>query len=185
MARRLLPALGAIAVGMPASCSDSSDKEPVEPVFVVGEALGSEIAEAPNLTVLSGVLGDTGLMQMLNGVGSYTILAPEDAVFDRLGDGGAWLRQPEQRPIMAAILREHILPGYLTPEDIDAALDSSGSVEMQTMADHRLTFSQNGDGIRITGEDGATAHVSGAALRGSNGIAIPVNGLLKQVPPME
>ena len=84
---------------------------------------------------------------------------------------------------MVAILRDHIVPGYLTPEDIANAIeqDDDGSVEMKTMGDHTLTFTQEGETITVASEDGSTALFAGEALRASNGVAIPLDGVLKQV----
>ncbi|WP_126172057.1 fasciclin domain-containing protein [Altericroceibacterium xinjiangense] len=187
-ALRLATLLGAVALGGLGGCSDNDDESTIEkPVMAVvhsRETLAAEIAEAPQLQVLSDVLDDTGLMQLFNGVGSYTIFAPEDAVFVRLADQGTWLREPEQRPLIAAVLRDHIVPGYLTPDDIEAALVDKDMVEIQTMGDRTLRFTRDPSGILISTENGSVVRISGAAKQGSNGVAIPVTGLLKTVPPV-
>ncbi len=93
------------------------------------------------------------------------------------------LRTAEQRPALIAILRDHIVPGYPTPDDIAKAIaaDSDHSVAMRTMGDHTLTFTSDGGTIAVASEDGAKARFAGEALPASNGVAIPLDGVLKQV----
>ena len=43
----------------------------------------------------------------------------------------------------------------------------------------QLDVVRAGDAITVTGEDGATARFAGTALRARNGVAIPVDGVLK------
>jgi hypothetical protein len=77
------------------------------------------------------------------------------------------------------VLRDHIVPGYLTPADIKKAieLDGDGKVAMRTMAGHTLTFALAGDTITATGDDGKAVNFAGDALVARNGVAIPVGGL--------
>jgi uncharacterized surface protein with fasciclin (FAS1) repeats len=162
------------------SRDDAAEDEAAE---VSNETLAALIAEADDLSTVAGVIGDAGLAQVFDGAASYTLLAPRDSAFEALGEAGAELRSAEQRPAMVAILRDHIVPGYLTPQDIARAVEAAddGSVEMRTMGDHVVTFTGEGDAITVTAEDGATAKFAGEALHGSNGVAIPLDGVLREV----
>jgi uncharacterized surface protein with fasciclin (FAS1) repeats len=81
-----------------------------------------------------------------------------------------------------AVLRDHIVPGYLTPDDIGTAIDAQGGrVKVQTMGDHKLTFTREGKGYRVAAEDGSSAMIAGNATTASNGVAIPVDGVLKKL----
>jgi uncharacterized surface protein with fasciclin (FAS1) repeats len=150
---------------------------------VSDETLASVVEDADGLSTVSGVLGDAGLEQVFDGAAAYTLFAPQDAAFDALGEAGEELRTAEQRAAMVAILRDHIVPGYLTPDDIANAIEMAddGSVEMRTMGDRTLTFTGERDAITVTAEDGASARFAGDALRASNGVAIPLDGLLRKV----
>jgi uncharacterized surface protein with fasciclin (FAS1) repeats len=167
----------ACAILLAACSSEGEDSEgTVEPS---NQTLAEAIAGADGLSAVATALGDTGLAEVFDGAAAYTLLAPRDAVFDGLGEAGEALRTEDQRPAMVALLRDHIVPGYLTPQDIAKAieLDDDGRVAMKTMAGHILTFSSDGGTLTATGADGATARFSGDALLARNGVAIPVEGL--------
>lgn len=84
--------------------------------------------------------------------------------------------------MLTAVLRDHIVPGYLTPDDIGAAIDAQdGQVKVQTMGDHKLAFTRDGQGYRVTAEDGSSATIAGDTTTASNGVAIPVDGVLKKL----
>jgi len=176
--RRAPAALGAMAgVLLLAACADNDSKEAgAEPS---SKTLAALVAQADDLSVVSAALKDTGLAQVFDGVAAYTLLAPRDAAFASLGEAGETLRSPEQRPAMVAVLRDHIVPGYLTPADIAKAIeaDEDGKVAMKTMAGHTLTFASSDGTVTATGEDGATVRFAGDALLAGNGVAIPTDGL--------
>ena len=166
-----------------AACSGGNDAAEDAAAEPSNETLAGVVAGDEDLSTVSATLADAGLAQVFDGAAAYTLLAPRDAVFEQLGAAGETLRSAEQRPAMVAVLRDHIVPGYLAPEDIARAieLDSDGKVEMKTMAGHTLTFTSDDGTITATGADGATARFAGDALRASNGVAIPVDGLTVEV----
>jgi uncharacterized surface protein with fasciclin (FAS1) repeats len=173
-------ALTAVALALQGCSRDDAADETAE---ASDETLAALITEADGLSTVAGVIGEAGLAQVFDGAASYTLLAPKDSAFEALGGAGEELRSPEERPAMVAILRDHIVPGYLTPQDIAKAVEAAddGSVEMRTMGDHVVTFTGEGDTITVTAEDGATARFAGEALRGSNGVTIPLDGVLRKV----
>lgn len=177
--RPALASLAALALLALPACSKEEGNETLaaEPGE---ETLAEAISDADGLNTVASALGDTGLAEVFEGTGSYTLFAPNDAAFEALGEVGAALREPGQRAALAAVLRDHIVPGYLTPDDIETALESQrGSVVVETMGDQALTFSRADGGIRVTGENGASAMLAGDAVRAGNGVAIPLDGVLK------
>ena len=185
MAPRITLLAAVAATLMLPSCSGGTEEKGTGDAAaeVSSETLAKEVADADDLKVVSGALGDAGLASVFDSAAAYTIFAPQDAAFDALGDPGKQLREPEQRPALIAILRDHIVPGYLTPEDISNAIDVSDDkkVQMHTMGGHTLTFTSDGDTVTVTNEDGSSAQFAGNALRASNGVAIPLDGVLKKV----
>lgn len=184
--RRVLTALATGALLLQ-GCSNETEEAEGESAAVADETLAAVVADADELSVVSSALGDAGLSQVFDGAAAYTLLAPQDAAFEALGEAGEELRSEEQRPAMVAILRDHIVPGYLTPEDIGNAIeqDDDGKVEMRTVGAHTLTFAQDGDQIVVTSEDGATARFAGETLRSTNGVAIPLDGVLRKLEPAQ
>lgn len=143
--------------------------------------LAGAIGDAPGLTTVSGALAEAGLASVFDGPGSYTVLAPDDDAFARLGDAGKTLSEAEHRAELVAILRGHILPGHLTPDAIRKAIAAKkGPVTMTTLADGEVTFAASGDTISVTGEDGSKAAIDGEALVSSNGVVLPLDGFVKK-----
>jgi uncharacterized surface protein with fasciclin (FAS1) repeats len=175
----VLATAGALAL-QGCSGGDSAESEAPE---VSTATLAALIMEADGLSTVSGVIGDAGLAHVFDGAAAYTLLAPQDSAFEALGEAGEELRSDEQRAAMVAILRDHIVPGYLTPEDIGKAIEAAddGNIQMRTMGDHVLTFTGDEDAITVSAEDGATARFAGEPLLGSNGVAIPLDGVLRKV----
>ncbi len=179
-------AIGAAIALLPlAACSDSSGKADGDKAAASapsGDTLAEAMSKQESLSTLGAALRDTGLSQLFDNAGSYTIFAPTNDAFAKLGDAGKALRQPDQRAVLAAVLRDHIVPGYLTPDDIGAAIDAQGGrVKVQTMGDHQLTFTRDGEGYRVVAEDGSSAAIAGKATTAGNGVAIPLDGVLKQL----
>lgn len=175
--KSLLCALAAGSMFAIAACG-SGKTETAE----TGEEIGSQtlaalVEDHDELSTTAEILGDTGLQNVFDGNAPYTIFAPTDEAFAALDiplDG------EEAQAARVAILREHIVPGFLTREDIVGAIESGGgSVEMQTMGSNTLTFSGDGDTLLITSSDGTEARVAGAGLSGINGSVFPLDGVLK------
>jgi uncharacterized surface protein with fasciclin (FAS1) repeats len=183
--RVTLAIAAAIALVPLAGCSKGSDKADAGRAATASPAsdtLAAALSKQDNLSTLSGALKDTGLSQVFDDSGSYTIFAPNNTAFAKLGDAGKALRQPDHKAILTAVLRDHIVPGYLTPDDIGTAIDAQGGrVKVQTMGNHKLTFTREGDGYHVAGEDGSTALIAGDAVTASDGVAIPLDGVLKKL----
>lgn len=170
-----------------AGCGDS-DKGVDETSASTGNAgqrtLASAIGNAPGLTTISGALSEAGLAGVFDGPGSYTVLAPDDDAFAKLGDDGRTLTDAERRAELVAVLRGHILPGHLTPDAIRKAIArENGPVTVRNLADGSVTFAASGDAITVSGADGAKAAIDGEALVASNGVVLPLDGLIKKAEP--
>ena len=185
--RRSIAVAAALALAPLAACSDSSKQSETgasQTPKSDSDTLAEALSKQSDLSNLSKALRDTGLSQVFDNSGSYTIFAPTNAAFGKLGDAGKALMQQDRRPVLTAILRDHIVPGYLTPEDIGTAIDAQGGrAKVQTMGDHKLSFTREGKGYQVTAEDGSTATIAGEAVTASDGVAIPVDGFLKKPSP--
>ncbi|WP_296818936.1 fasciclin domain-containing protein [Brevundimonas sp.] len=147
---------------------------------------GTGMAEPSSRTLAAGLDADhdgfnalvesSGLAPVLEGVGPYTVFVPSDAALQGAGD----LDDEAMSAQAAALLRAHIVPGSSTRDDILAALEreSSGQVQMRTMADTLLTFTREGETVIVTAPDGSSGRLTGEETVASNGVIQPVDGLL-------
>ena len=143
------------------------------------DTVAQAIASAGNLSTLSGALTDAQLAEVLDGSGSYTIFAPTDDAFDALGESGRLLLEIEQRPLLVGLLREHIVPGHITPDAIRQALDTEdGPVTMTTMGGGSLTFAIEGNTITVSRDGVKGANLSGEAMEAGNGVVVPIDAAL-------
>lgn len=180
---RTVFAVTVMAAMMPlAACSDgSADKVASERDSQGTESLAQAIKSDGDLSVLAGAINSADLATVFDGKAEYTMLAPSDDAFGKLGDAQGELSKPEHKAALAALLREHILPGTISPEDIAKSLAAANgkSISMATMGSGAVTFSKQGDKIIVTSPDGQQASLS-PAIRARNGVIIPVDSLLKQ-----
>ena len=140
----------------------------------------SDAAEDAEITRFNEGLEATGLDGLLEGEGSYTLLAPSDEAFAALGESGeTLLDDPERRAILAAVLREHILPGAISLDAIRETIGTGdGSVDVVTFGNGELSFEADGDDLVVTSASGQRAVLGKEAVSGENGVIIPIDAVL-------
>lgn len=182
--------LGAIA-GLPllSACSDASDTAEADAAATQQEAnrtVAAALNDLPETTSFNRAISESQLGSIFDGPASYTLLAPNDAAFEALGQEGEALLTEEQRPVLVGLLREHILPGHLTPESITQALDEQdGEVIMTTLGGGEVTFSREDETITVTNNGGSTARLINGATAATNGVIIPLDAVLVPGQPPE
>ena len=106
--------------------------------------------------------------------GEYTLFAPTDAAFERLGgEAVGQLLQPENRDQLVTILQYHLLENPVMSSDID------GVIEAPTLAGDGLTVERVGDRVQVGGEGGAV--VTDADIGATNGVIHVIDSVL--IPP--
>ncbi|MFA9199628.1 MAG: fasciclin domain-containing protein [Cypionkella sp.] len=182
-ARIAAAAAAALLAAVPlAGCGEKAERGEAGETGAVDErTLAVAIADAPGLTTVAGALTEAGLAGVFDGPGSYTLLAPDDDAFARLEGQVPALGDPARRAELVAILRGHVLPGHLTPDAIRQAIAArKGPVTVTNLADGLVTFTAEGDSLTVTGADGSKARLSGTPLVVSNGVVLPLDGVIKQ-----
>lgn len=175
-----LAAIALVSVPLVAACSKVEDETPStatkdDSTITLAAALAAE----DGMSKLRDAMTKGELSELLDGPASYTVLAPTDAAFEELGDEGAALFQQEQKPLLLALLRDHMLPGHLTPETISKAIaDKGGPVTMTTLGEGQVTFAQDGKNLTVTMPGGAKAMVTGTSIAANNGVVIPLDAVL-------
>ena len=184
----LIAALAGSALSLSACSNDNAgdtgaDTAATEPS---SQTLAALIGDADGYDTVADAMQEAGLSEVFDGNAAYTVLLPSDQSFQALEEGAPALDGEQKRAAMVAILRDHIFPGYFTPEDIAKSIgeEDGSSVSMKSMGQHELKFTRMGDTITVTNSsDGSTATIDGNAMVGSNGVAIPLDGVLKKVEP--
>lgn len=181
-----LAALAAITLLPLAACSDKSEPDGKQVTEVPHETLTAALAAQSDLAAMADALARAELNTVFDGPGSYTMLAPTNDAFRVLGETGQALMNEDQRPVLVAVIRDHILPGNLTPDAIrDAIEQKGGPVEMTTLGEGTVTFSMEGESVRVSGDDGASGLLLGRAVVAGNGAIIPVDSLIKNLAPAQ
>ena len=104
-----------------------------------------------------------GLVETLQGDGPFTVFAPTDAAFARLGDDVIErLLRPENRDQLTAILTYHVVPGRFTARDI------SSRDALETVNGQSLSLGVRVDGAELVATD----------IRASNGIVHVIDRVL-------
>ena len=184
---KLRPTLAAIAAMSLVTLSACSEEPAASDDLTTQERTSQTVAaivgERSDLSILSDELSDSGLSAIFDGQASYTVLAPLDTAFEGMEGGTELLSDETKGALVAAILREHIVPGALSPDAIrEAIADNGGPVTVRSFGEGDLNFALEGDKIVVTGPNGTKATMAGGALVGSNGVVIPIDGVLATIP---
>lgn len=183
-----LAGLSALVLLLSACSNDETNKaqasQTTEPEVKASHTLAQSVAETPELSNFGQALKETGLSTVFDGTASYTVLAPTNEAFGKLGDAGKTLLEPEQRAALSALIKSHVLPGYFTPKDISAAIAAHNGqpVEMRSMGNQTLRFTKEGENITVTSEDGSKANLIAEPVLAGNGVALPVDAVVKLAP---
>ncbi|WP_271077096.1 fasciclin domain-containing protein [Aurantiacibacter sp. MUD61] len=162
------------------SAADGTDEANGEPGT---QTVAAMISGSGELSTVNGLLQDAGLSATFDGAPHYTVFAPTD---DALGSLGEEFTGDEAQAALIAVLREHVVPGYLTPDDIANAIEANGGpVEMATMGSGTLTFAMDGDTVTVAGESGGEGSAIDSEMLGANGVVVPIDTVLKDLTPGE
>lgn len=145
-----------------------------------GDTLASVLADESGFGIAAEAFERTGLGGVLEGEASYTVFAPSDAAFKAYGvSDAAALEDSDNRAVIAAILRRHMVPGALTLDSIKQAIaDKGGPVTMANFGGGDITMAMDGDAVTVSDAGGQSARINGEAVVGSNGVLIPIDAVL-------
>lgn len=122
----------------------------------------------PRFRTFSRAVDSAGLVSALRTRGPFTVLAPTDEAFDRLGkDELARLFRPENKARLAAILKYHVLNGRHSPDELVEAR------RVETVNGQRLRVSRHDADVRVN-ESG----LRGEPIEAGNGVVVPLDAVL-------
>ncbi len=118
------------------------------------QSINMTISANPDLTTFMRTVEMTGLDEMLNRRGPYTVFVPTNEAFEKLGRKLDELTLEENRDQLATILRYHIVPDELTSE----MLNSYDSLD--TLNGSKLSLTKMGNIYVVNGSEIIQADVN-------------------------
>jgi uncharacterized surface protein with fasciclin (FAS1) repeats len=142
---------------------------------VVDIAIGSK-----DHTTLVAAVKAADLVTTLKSKGPFTVFAPTNAAFDKLPAGTVTsLLKPENKAQLAKILTYHVVSGNLDAAAVIAAIKAgNGTAVLTTVSGSKLTGSIDNGKVKLTDENGQSAFVTTADLKGSNGVVHVIDGVV-------
>merc|ERR1712179_206978 len=125
-----------------------------------------------DLTTLVAALGAANLTETFDGKTVYTVFAPTNEAFDKLGDTVACLLKPENKEALVEVLTYHVVSGY------DLASDITDGMEVSTLETEKLTFKLDNSDVSIDTTSGSTAKVTMPNVYASNGVVHVIDAVL-------
>ena len=178
----------------PAAMETPADPMPAEPMPepasnpTVGGAsmdatkdIVTNASAAPNLSTRVAAVKAADLVATLQGAGPFTVFAPTDDAFAKLPAGAVdGLLKPEMKADLAAVLTYHVVAGNVDAAALTQQIEAGGGkAVLTTVQGAALTATPDGNGgITLTDAKGATAKVTTADVRQSNGIVHVIDSVL-------
>jgi uncharacterized surface protein with fasciclin (FAS1) repeats len=150
---RILPlfAAGILAAGLAAQNPVDASAKPAKDI--VGTAVG-----AGSFQTLVAAVKAAGLVETLQGKGPFTVFAPTDEAFAKLGkDTIADLLKPENKDKLANVLKYHVVAGVVKAADVvklKEAKTLQGSAATVKVADGKVMI----DGANVVATDVAASN---------------------------
>jgi len=140
------------------------------PARDLAPGLAGAIEFNPEYSVFTGLAEEIGLLSRLETGGPYTVLAPTDIAFKYVGaEAFPVLASPEQRPLLARVLRHHVIEGQMESEDF-----VDGMV-LTSLEGEPLRVQRAGNEVVI---EGATIDLSDASTA-DNGVVYPASNVIR------
>lgn len=139
---------------------------------VEAQTIADVAAANADLSTLVSALAAAELTEALKGAGPFTVFAPTNAAFEKLGkDKVADLLKPENKEQLIAVLKYHVVPGKI------AAADAKGAtVDLTTLNGATVKVDGKGDVVKV-GE----ASVTKTDIVAANGVVHVIDTVI--LPP--
>lgn len=123
----------------------------------------------------------SGLVDVLNGPGPFTLFAPTDAAFDALPDKGyAGLMTPDNKGRLSHIFDCSMVTGITSLAQLETlVVDHQGSYQLDTIGGCPVTAHLAADGgLILVSDAGAVAHVTTPDINQENGVVHVIDAVL-------
>ena len=124
--------------------------------------------KAEKFQTLVAAVQAAGLVETLKGEGPFTVFAPNDKAFEKLGeDAIADLLKPENKAKLTAILTYHVVPGKVMAKDV------TGIEKAKTVQGQEIKVKVKEEKVHIDG-----AKVIAADIEASNGVIHVIDSVI-------
>ncbi len=149
------------------------------PMYPSKNIVENAVNSADHTTLVAAVKA-AGLVDTLQGVGPFTVFAPENSAFAKLPDGTVeTLLKPENKGQLVSVLTFHVVAGKMGTREIAAAIKKGmGKAILTTVQGGKLTAWMKGKDLYLTDENGAQSKVTIADVWQSNGVIHSVDSVL-------
>lgn len=168
-----------------AGCGNNA--EPVEKTAagatISDDSLTAILDSNDALSGFNEIAGNSELEGLLAGGTPYTIFAPNNAALGKLPkDDLSALGEDNMKAQATELVRAHMVPGTILRADIEKAIKAGGkSITMKSFGDTTLTFTREGEAIKVTGDNGTSANLVPGGSGGKKGSVLVIDGLLLPV----
>lgn len=144
------------------------------------ETFAAVMKQDPALSIAQKQLEAAGLIGALDGEASYTVFVPTNAAFQTLGEqGSTMLEDPQYSAIVAALLRNHMVPGVLDTAAIDKAIaDAGGEAAVANFGGGVLTLTREEGQLVVREASGRKATLDGKVIHVGKGALIAIDTVL-------
>ena len=149
--------------------------QPTPSENIVQIAAGNE-----QVSTLVSALEAAELTTALEGEGPFTVFAPSNAAFEALPEGLLEaLLLPENKEVLATILRYHVASAKLNAKDVvDAITAGDGTHSFETLGGGTLTAMMSGENVALQDAQGNTVNVTSTDMQASNGVIHLIDAVL-------
>ncbi len=131
-------------------------------------------------TTLVAAVKAADLVSTLKGPGPFTVFAPTNEAFAKLGDTVNTLLKPENKETLKKVLTYHVVAGKFTAADVQKAVETGGGkAELKTVSGGILTAKLSGDDVILTDEKGGSAKVTVPDVIQLNGVIHVVDAVVQ------
>ena len=136
-------------------------------------------ASADHTTLVAAVTA-AGLVETLDGPGTFTVFAPTNAAFAALPAGTVdALLKPEAKDTLVKVLTCHVVDKTVMSEALVKMIaDEGGMHKIPTLGGCMIEAKVMGDNVVLTDENGAQAKVTIADVAQSNGVVHVIDAVL-------
>lgn len=158
------------------TATDDTVVEDVTPTDGTDEVVSQNIVEVaqsnPDFTTLVKAVTSADLGETLSGEGPFTVFAPNNAAFDKVGEETLTeLMKPENKDKLTGILTYHVVSGNVTAADLIKMIeDGGGTATLTTVQGEELKAMLDGEAVKLTDANGNTSTVTTPDLAASNGV---------------